>query len=349
MAEIKKKLNEEPLNKKEKGLWEQLKEKVAPLNPWADDPEEVAEVPEATEPLRKAVTSDKTPAAKPKRGYKPAPTAPAKRLESIVETYQLRGEEAKALKEKQKEFNKGLEHVKEKIENSKDTQEKAKLVELVGQALVQLFAGARGLKTGHDMSGLKFNRTNWDQKMSELNRRLSGEVSELKQQSEAEKGEVRAEFRDRRADAELRGRMGVEEAREFDRRRLEDFRRAEDQKREDARAAPDLEKQAYKTDLGYKNIDIVLGKAKEEEKVPIEDLDRNKSLAAAKKLYIKTFPADPTVAAKRFDQIVKAQVKDTSTFGGVLGKENTVSIDDVRKAIQQDNNQVMKHYQREPK
>jgi hypothetical protein len=51
---------------------------------------------------------------------------------------------------------------------AKKQKQYGELAETIGQALIQLGAGYSGLKTGTDMSGLKFNRSNWEKQYDQL-------------------------------------------------------------------------------------------------------------------------------------------------------------------------------------
>ena len=76
--------------------------------------------------------------------------------------------------------------VKEKAEKefneTRNTNQWLQIAETLGQALVQLGAGAYGLKHNVDVSGLQFNKTDWskniDQATKDLDRKLAGAVGE---------------------------------------------------------------------------------------------------------------------------------------------------------------------------
>ena len=63
------------------------------------------------------------------------------------------------------DFQDKYDEVQDWYDDMKDRLGKAELAETVGHAIAQLGAGWVGLNTGRDMTGLKFNKTNWDKKM----------------------------------------------------------------------------------------------------------------------------------------------------------------------------------------
>jgi hypothetical protein len=107
-------------------------------------------------------------------------------------------------------------------QNRKDTK-MLQLAEMLGHAMTQLGAGLQGMRTGVDLSGLKFNKADWkadyDANVEELKAQLSdikerrGELSDTRKQAAAKEEATRNQY--------VRGRFG-ERAQE-----LEDYNRQE--------------------------------------------------------------------------------------------------------------------------
>lgn len=72
-----------------------------------------------------------------------------------------------------KEIEQAYKDAKAQYEKDKDENKWLQVAETLGQAMVQLGAGAYGLKHGVDMSGIKFNKTDWS-------KNLDNSLNELK-------------------------------------------------------------------------------------------------------------------------------------------------------------------------
>ena len=85
-------------------------------------------------------------------------------------------------------YLKDLEAIDRKSQEARDAYAKSKdlngwleIAETMAQAMVQLSAGHYGLKNGVDMSGVKFNKTDWTGKMTNLKDELDGQLKEYRQ------------------------------------------------------------------------------------------------------------------------------------------------------------------------
>lgn len=62
------------------------------------------------------------------------------------------------------EFRNEMKELKTWLANKNEDIDRKQLIETVGQALTQLAGGLYGLKHGQDMSGMKFDKTDWDKR-----------------------------------------------------------------------------------------------------------------------------------------------------------------------------------------
>jgi hypothetical protein len=66
--------------------------------------------------------------------------------------------------EERKDFAQELAEAKQALKDEKDSIRKQEMFEKLGHALTQLAGGLYGLKHGMDMSGMKFDKTDWDKR-----------------------------------------------------------------------------------------------------------------------------------------------------------------------------------------
>lgn len=340
MADLKSKLNQEP--EEEKSFWEKIKGAASSL--FESEPEETPEeqkkriLATGSELAKKALAEDKAKKEAEKEAkvaeeeqkkaaipaYRPASPPPKEaakqRVQNLADMYQLRGNERQALEAAQKDYMTNLEEFKKLREETKDRQATAQMAATLGQAFVQLLAAARGLKTGQDMSGLKFDRQDWEGQQAETNRQLREQLSEIKQKAESDRGLVRAEFREKRAGQEALGREALEQAKELDRQRKEQYNRAEQMMRDAERAAEkaksaaekealQLEADRHATDKNYLLMEMELKPEKQE---TLEKDD--KLLDRLEKSFIQKSNYNPADAKKVFEKI-KEESKDTKGWG----------------------------------
>jgi hypothetical protein len=91
-------------------------------------------------------------------------------------------------------IDKAITSAKERYASDKETVNWARAAETIGQALTQLAAGWYGLKTGYDLSGLKFSKADWQSDLDRLLKEYDGEVSlEYKKRQAVESNLERAE------------------------------------------------------------------------------------------------------------------------------------------------------------
>lgn len=92
-------------------------------------------------------------------------------------------QEAEDLPEDQRDkFNAKIDDLKKVYDSAKDRTEWAEVGEKFGNALAGLGAAMYGVKHGYDMSGLKFDKTDWDKKYDRLMKERELGTSDLERQ-----------------------------------------------------------------------------------------------------------------------------------------------------------------------
>lgn len=101
-------------------------------------------------------------------------------------------EQKKVFDDRRGKIQEAKEAAQKQFEETKNTNQWLEVAETLGQALVQLGAGAYGLKHNVDMSGLKFQKNDWskniDRAERELERKLGRAVAEEREVGKAESG-----------------------------------------------------------------------------------------------------------------------------------------------------------------
>ncbi len=91
-------------------------------------------------------------------------------------TSDLSAEDKKAFNKRKQEIQIARDNAIKQYKEDKDINKWLGIAETLGHALLQLGAGAYGMKHGVDMSGLKFNKTNWEKQIDmareDLDRKL---------------------------------------------------------------------------------------------------------------------------------------------------------------------------------
>lgn len=114
--------------------------------------------------------------------------ADLKLLIDAMKPYGLNAEQKAEFEEKRSELKSRQELLMEQYKKDKERVEWAEVAEMFGHALTQLGAGLTGMRTGVDLSGLKFNKTDWDSKYNRLMKDLDRELGLV----DAEKKEINA-------------------------------------------------------------------------------------------------------------------------------------------------------------
>ncbi len=98
-------------------------------------------------------------------------------------------EQKKIFEERRDKIQQAKDAAQKQFEETKDTNQWLQVAETIGQALVQLGAGAYGLKHNIDMSGLRFNKTDWSKNIDRAERELDRKLG-LAAEEERKLGKV---------------------------------------------------------------------------------------------------------------------------------------------------------------
>lgn len=172
-------------------------------------------------------------------------------------------------------YRQGLEKAQSQADRDRLFTTFASVGESLGQALAQLGAAKQGLKTGQDLSNLKFQGQNWNESFNQITERLKEQNAALKEgrllsEASAERGASRAE----------------DERKAALRKADEDFRVASGMSKEQWDAALKRESEARRSaefKAGQEN-EARKFNAQEEANAQKRVLDERKSEAQAKKL-----------------------------------------------------------------
>src|SRR5690606_13405525 len=85
--------------------------------------------------------------------------------------------------------NDTLKSIQKTYEDKTNRLEWAEVAETLGNAFVQLGAGLQGYKTGIDLSGVKFNKTNWEPKFDRVLAKLKQDTGVVQEEQKAARGE----------------------------------------------------------------------------------------------------------------------------------------------------------------
>lgn len=77
-------------------------------------------------------------------------------------------------------------------EESKSRLEWGQLADIFGQIVVQWLAGAEGLRTGRNMSGVRFNFSDWSKRFDNLLRETESKIKSVESDQEAERRQIEA-------------------------------------------------------------------------------------------------------------------------------------------------------------
>lgn len=105
-------------------------------------------------------------------------------------------EQKKEIEDRKAKIEEAKEAAKKQFVEDKDTNRWMQVAETLGQALVQLGAGAYGLKHNVDLSGIQFNKADWAQNIEQAERELDRELGLLKEErAEVEREQTQLERR----------------------------------------------------------------------------------------------------------------------------------------------------------
>lgn len=170
---------------------------------------------------------------------------------------QLPKQSASKLDSIREEINTKRDKALEIYKETRDLNQWLSIAETIANAFGQLGAGAYGLKHGVDLSGIKFNRTDWEKKIdrvsSELDRKLGvldkEEASKTRQEERRqadEKDTIREERRQLEREQDLEAREHFQKQSSYLQQILQNQRIAERQKQLLAKEKKDLSKAEQK-------------------------------------------------------------------------------------------------------
>jgi hypothetical protein len=130
------------------------------------------------------------------------PVADGEKYAAQVESFQKKVDAAPMAAAEKKDIKEKTKTLEDLFAEGKKSLENRELAERVGHALAQLGAGLHGLQTGTDMSGLKFQKSDWDKKMDNL----ISEFRERNRKAEVQaKKDEKAKAKQEKADATAKG------------------------------------------------------------------------------------------------------------------------------------------------
>jgi hypothetical protein len=94
-------------------------------------------------------------------------------------------EKRKAFEERRNKITQAKDIAQKQFEETKDTNQWLRVAETLGHALTQLGAGAYGLKHNVDMSGIKFDKTDWSKNLDRAERELDRKLGLAKEEERA--------------------------------------------------------------------------------------------------------------------------------------------------------------------
>lgn len=141
---------------------------------------------EAKAPVPEAATSQAAIAAgRQQTGPAPEYKAPeGPNIEDMVKMFQaeeaqIRGPIRQEFAEKRHTLEQQIADARKAAESSTNRNEWGQVAERIGHALAQFGAGLHGERTGVDMSGLKFNKIDWERRLDRIQAGLSSDLNRM--------------------------------------------------------------------------------------------------------------------------------------------------------------------------
>jgi hypothetical protein len=305
-------------------------------------------------PISAEITpNSQTDSAHSRRAFSPAPVQKVKaEEEKLSDHWDKRIDQvqkyAKGLPpEQHSDWQAKYDALTKEMESAKERNQTGELIETIAQAVTQLAAGAYGLRTGMDLGGLKFSKTDWDKRMDQIlsdfkaKKEIVSEGQQFEDKANARKFQAKESgqkmlsdaLNDKAAAEERLGSQNANRRQDADKYNAEaGNKRTTDLLNADQQAARDEQQHQHR-----------LAEIEASNKIKF-DLVNGKTDTATGRAILKGIDKEISETEKSLDQLSKASAtlngtkvkdKELSTAGGIIAAAGDMSPEDLEKKVKE--------------